>query len=575
MVSIRIGYLALAVLAVFFLAGIAAVIILDSDFGNLDVKTVAIPDGDLEISGLLYRPKAATAQKPLPAIILVHGISSSKQSMSNIALELARRDFIALSIDVVGHGRSGGKLEATGDLSLGTLAAVRYIEAQPYVDASSIALVGHSLGAGAIRAAVTVRERINATVLIAGGFGEMVADQAYGVLNSTFPKNLLVAIGRQDILFDLSQVTKEWLPPVFGVSLEVVPNRLYGDFYLGTARKLITPSTTHLLEPLDPNIVSETVIWLNKALKSEYVGQQLEESTIYLYREVAMLFSVFVFVGLIFPVSLHILPIEFPDESKVKTKYGFLVDWKITVIWGALSTMLFFPMFFLGFTVPFPPVLFGSSIAWWLLVVAITGLLLLLFVLPKFSNVKLKISLIIEESFTRRGVTAPVALFLLLYLIVYLMELLLDVNLWIFVPVFRVLHPTTRIPVFFIFIPFFLVFFFVEGMYFYTLRRTSEKTGFLSQAFAMSKIIGIKIAPYLAIMCIQYIPMFTLEVKILPSSLGFLIEFLPLLTVQFTISTICSWWFHRMTSSIGTGAIFNTLLFAWISAGAFPFGTFH
>ncbi|MEM2089205.1 MAG: hypothetical protein QXF52_11175, partial [Thermoproteota archaeon] len=86
------------------------------------------------------------------------------------------------------------------------------------------------------------------------------------------------------------------------------------------------------------------------------------------------------------------------------------------------------------------------------------------------------------------------------------------------------------------------------------------------------RTIGIKIAPYILVMGMQYIPMFLFEIKPLTSFLGFLIEFLPLITVLFIISTACSWWLHRVTSSIGTGTVFNALLFAWVSAGVFPFG---
>lgn len=57
-----------------------------------------MPDKGKQISGLLYRPNKATIENPLPAIILAHGISSSKQTLSGIALELARDGFVTLAI---------------------------------------------------------------------------------------------------------------------------------------------------------------------------------------------------------------------------------------------------------------------------------------------------------------------------------------------------------------------------------------------------------------------------------------------------------------------------------------------
>ncbi|MBO3753902.1 MAG: alpha/beta fold hydrolase [Candidatus Brockarchaeota archaeon] len=570
----RTGCLALIVLAVVFLTGTAAAFIINNDFGRLEVKTVEIPDGEHYISGVLYRPRAAAEENPLPAVVLVHGISSAKESMSSIALELARRGFVALSIDVVGHGDSGGRLGATKDPSLGALAALRYAETLPYVDASSLGLVGHSLGAGAVRAAAAAHRRVKATVLIAGGLGGMASSPLeYGVLNTTFPKNLLVAIGREDVLFNLDQVTEEWLPPVFGVQ-EVSPGRLYGDFNSGTARKLVAPATTHLLEPLDPTIVSETVVWMGSALKPSETSQirRLEEGLTYPYRETMMLLSVFSLVGLTFPVSLLILLRKPSNKSSIE--YGSLKDWKIMVIWGGLSIVLLLPTFILGFSLSFPPVLFGSSIAWWLLMVATAGVFLILLVMPRFSGVRLRIRRLASESFTWRETCVAISLFLMLYIIVYLIDLFLGVNLWIFVPIFKVLRIPARITLFLTFIPFFLVFFYVEGIYLHVLRMGGGKNGFLPEALEMGRTIGIKITPYILVMGTQYIPMFLFEFKPLTSFLGFLIEFLPLITVLFIISTACSWWFHRLTSSIGTGTVFNALLFAWISAGVFPFGAF-
>jgi len=572
MEPVRTSCLTLIVLAAVFLTGTVAAFLINNDFGRLEVKTVRIPDGDHYISGALYRPRAATEENPMPAVILVHGISSAKESMSSIALELARRSLVALSIDVVGHGDSGGRLGATGDPSLGAIASLKYVETLPYVDASSLGLVGHSLGAGAVRAAAAAHREVKATVLIAGGLDGMASNQlAYGVLNTTFPRNLLVAIGRQDVLFNLNQVAGEWLPPVFGVQ-EVSPGRLYGDFNSGTARKLVAPATTHLLEPLDPTIVSETVVWMSSALQPSEASRVglLEEGLTYPYCETMMLLSIFSLIGLTFPVSTFIL-LKPPSRKAVGVEHGSLEDWKIMVIWGALSIALLLPTFLLGFSLAFPPVLFGSSIAWWLLMVAITGIFLILFVIPRFSGVRLRMRTLVSESFTWQEAPAAISLFLMLYVIVYLIDLLLGMNLWIFVPIFKVLRTATRITLFLTFIPFFLVFFYVEGIYLHVLRGGSRESGFLTEALAMGRTIGIKIAPYILIMGLQYIPMFLLEVKPLTSFLGFLIEFLPLITLQFTISTACSWWLHRLTSSIGMGTVFNALLFAWISAGVFPF----
>ncbi|MEM2351343.1 MAG: hypothetical protein QXT26_02940, partial [Thermoproteota archaeon] len=404
-------------------------------------------------------------------------------------------------------------------------------------------------------------------VLIAGGLGGIASDPAYGVLNSTFPKNLMVAIGRQDVLFDISKLTVEELPQVFGVSQEVVPSFLYGDFASGNARMLVTPTTTHLLEPLDPVIVSETVRWMINALKQDK-AEMKHLSLVYPYREALMLLSVILFVCLTFPISL----LAFQRDLKRRMEeHGFLDGWKIALIWGVLSLVLLVLIFPLGFSLNFPPVLFGSAIAWWLLTVGFAGLLLIMLVLPSFS-VKLSMRKIVKDSFTLRWILSAFGMFLLLYSTAWL-TCLFGVRFWILVSIFKPLS-YSRITIFLTFIPFFLIFFYSEGIYLHILRRQHGGRGFLSELLDLLETVIIKIIPYVAVMAIQYIPMLLLEVKLFPSIIGFMIEFFPLLTFQFTMSTVCSWWLHRISSSIGTGMFFNTLMFAWISAGIFPFGAF-
>ncbi|MDH5440976.1 MAG: alpha/beta fold hydrolase, partial [Candidatus Bathyarchaeota archaeon] len=430
-------------------------VVLDTDFGNLDVEMVSIPDRDHQLSGVLYRPIDATQENPLPAIVLVHGISGSKQMVSGIALELGRHGFVALAVDLVGHGNSEGVFrDSNVDPTLGTLASVQYLESQPYTRAS-IGLIGHSLGAGAIRATAAAHRNIAASVFIGGGFGSIVADPVYGTLNSTHPRNLLVAIGKYDVLFDMGQLEKE-LSDVFGIQ-EITPDRLYGNFSTQTARKLITPATTHLFEPFDLSVVSEIVLWMTNALKSESPTQDVVSRgrSTYLYREVAILVSLSAFVCLIFPISAIILN-SFPsavDQRTRKTKYGTMEDWKSLITWGLLGLILFVPMFSLGFLIPFPPLIFGSSFAWWLLSVATSGLLLILFLLPKYSAVRLDPKSLISESFNRLGATIAVVLFTMFYTIENLTETIFLTDLrFLVIPIFNDLKPTARILTFLMFV---------------------------------------------------------------------------------------------------------------------------
>lgn len=566
-----------AIVAVIFVSSIFAVRSLNTDFGKVDTQQVSVASQLGNISGLLYRPVIATATSPQPAVILAHGISGSKQYLSGIALELARNNIVALTIDLLGHGNSDGKLaDGNQDVSLGMLAAVRYLESQVYVNSSVIGLAGHSLGAGAARATAVAHGRIRATVLIAGGFGSMVADPAYGTLNSTFPENLLIAVGKYDFLFNLSQLMEETLPPVFGTSTKVVADNLYGDFASHNARKLVTPPTTHLFEPVDPVIASETITWLVDALQPIGLDENSRPNAgLTLYRDISILIGLVTSIGLLFLVVTTVLgSVHYPSTRKnihLRTKAQSIRDWKVVIIWGGLSLILFFPMALVGFTISIPPVIFGASIAWWTLATAATGFLATA-LLSRFSNSELSIKSAIAHAFDVWGLIAAVLIFASLYLLATFVSSFTVNDLGIIVPFFRALVPATRISVFLTLIPFFFAYFTVEGLYLHELRQPSwRKSVFFSSLVDLIKAVGVKVTPYLVVLFLYYVPFVLFGLRIFPDFAGFLLEFLWLLVPIFVISTTCSYWLYRTTSRIGTGAVFNSLIFAWIAAGLFPF----
>jgi len=560
-------------MASIFLLGIFISFTLDSDFGRLEVKTVLIADGSTELSGLLYRPISASATNPSPAIVLAHGIGGSKEVMSGIGLELSRQGFVALCLDLLGHGYSGGKVEEANEPSFGVLSAVQYLRSQSFVNASAIGLVGHSLGGGAVRATFAADDGIGASVLIAGGLGEMAEDPAYGVLNSTFPKNLLVIVGKYDVLFNLAQLEAEELLPAFGTQQEVVPGVVYGSFSSQTARKLVTPATTHIFEPLDSAVVSEIVIWMENAFKSPVsLIARTNVSQTYLEREAAILVSLVAFFGVVFLAFFPLAHVFGLEKGIVKREHSVVQDWKMFGIWGVLGLALFLPMFFVGFVISFPPVIFGASIAWWMISVGLFGLLVLVGFLPRFSKQKVKLKAALVEAFSRNHLFIVLVLFISMFVVVSLLQGVFNINLRIVSPVFRSLTSVRCIFAFFAFLPFFLVYFLVEGLYLHELHDWSwQKQGLVSDLLSCGKVALGKVAPFVTVICLQYVPIVLFSLWIFPSYVGFLVEFLWSIVPLFIITTTCSWWFYRNTKSVWSGAVFNALMMAWVASTVFPF----
>ncbi|MDQ1279722.1 MAG: hypothetical protein QG670_984 [Thermoproteota archaeon] len=160
----------------------------------------------------------------------------------------------------------------------------------------------------------------------------------------------------------------------------------------------------------------------------------------------------------------------------------------------------------------------------------------------------------------------------MLFFIVYVTETIFTFNLRIFViPVFNILSPLSRAGMFLLLIPFYLIYFLAEGLYLHEFHDWSgDKYGLVSQVRSISKAVCVRICPYVGLVCINYLPLFLLNLRVFPVFLGFLMEFFWGIVPLFIVSVALSWWMYRSTSSIGIGAILNALLFAWSSAGIFP-----
>ena len=63
------------------------------------------PSGHM-MSALLFRPVSATAESPAPAIVVSHGWFNNREMQDLNFVELSRRGYVTLSIDMYGHGNS-------------------------------------------------------------------------------------------------------------------------------------------------------------------------------------------------------------------------------------------------------------------------------------------------------------------------------------------------------------------------------------------------------------------------------------------------------------------------------------
>ena len=125
--------------------------------------TVAVKDMNWEtasgksISALLYKPNDVSSEQTAPAIVVSHGWWNNKEMQDANYVELARRGYVVVSIDMYGHGDSD--YLTASDLALGGTGmydAVKLVADLPYVDPDRIGVSGHSNGARAANFSVAL-----------------------------------------------------------------------------------------------------------------------------------------------------------------------------------------------------------------------------------------------------------------------------------------------------------------------------------------------------------------------------------------------------------------------------------
>ena len=123
--------------------------------GDIRVQSIKIPTHNGQwVVGDLFRPLSASAENPAPLVVVVPGFQRSKEALSNVAIELARRGIVAISIDPYAQGGSSASLSrrAATTEGYGMFAIVDYVAGTSnlnYVDRSRIGATGHSAGGNA------------------------------------------------------------------------------------------------------------------------------------------------------------------------------------------------------------------------------------------------------------------------------------------------------------------------------------------------------------------------------------------------------------------------------------------
>lgn len=538
---------------VIMIIGLSGSFIIQTDFGRVVITDVNLRTSeDVLIHSTLHRPLTATSTNPLPGVIVIHGSMQSKEWLSAFSIELSKREFVVLSIDAAAHGNSDSVPTDISDR--GGLAAIDYLNNLNYID--KIGLIGHSMGSGISTTAINeTSEIIDAFVVVGGWIGNYST--------AIHPKNLLITVGKYDELIRSSRL--ESLQVVFNITSEVVIGQTYGNFEDGTARKYyISDLSNHLFETVDPNILSETVKWMEKSLRNP----ESSLSNLSFSYHFNMIFGLISLIGLVFSVIMVFSLIvdsniigNIVSEDQSQYIASSKVFWGGGLIYGALALVAFIPAMLIS--IPFPQSN-GGTVGLWMLLSGIIALIFLVFMKKKsiltwtdfgLGNFKENISLI------GKNIVLALITFTWLAFIVIIVDMFTFLDFRVFLPFFKSLTFKRLIiaPLYLIFaIPYFLI----DGLFINGLLRKSYDRPVKTYV----ETVIVKILPFTLILITQLIMSIIIGSAFISGITGYYLLFFWMFVPFFIITTFIHIFFYQYTKRIYAGVVFNSLLFSWMIA---------
>lgn len=248
-----------------------------------------------QIAGRLYLPSATaemSAPHLLPALLLCHGVNSSKDTLAILAQDLARHDIAAVVFDFGGYGQSYARANSEAANLTDAAAVLQWMRQSPQLNPQQLGVVGHSMGGTTALELARANPDLNATVLLS----------IAGWATPTSPANLLMGSGVHEELNPVGD-----MEAVFAAAVDepVQPLTTVGDFAQGTARRLVFSSTVdHALAPYDRMLHREVINWAQQSFKQPVRSISLSGQT----KLMGMVLSIGAAMGWVLRGYAHLLP---------------------------------------------------------------------------------------------------------------------------------------------------------------------------------------------------------------------------------------------------------------------------
>jgi pimeloyl-ACP methyl ester carboxylesterase len=580
----------------------------ESGFGKVEVSIVEIenPDGDIVVAKL-FKPKEATASNPLPAVVNMHGYQNDKNVQDPFSVELARRGFVVLAPDALGHGDSGAGLNIGGWFAdptyvMGNETALAWLIKQSYVDEAYIGVTGHSMGGmNAVKLPGLFPDNVKAVV-----------QQASSPGSPELP-NLLMLQARYDEFggFRENQPRTEELTSsetrlaALGLEGPIEWDTTYGSFDDGTARRMAFINMDHHLLPLMNKSVAETVDWFRLALKDGKGGSMWIEPTkqIFMWKEIFGFITLLGTLVTLLPLTNLLLSLKFfaPVAQPVPNRYvASRNDWWKLATTNMLIGGILYPLTTqyggiggkLETWFPWAKMEMANGVAAFFLANAVVALVLFIFWFVEkkkegltlydmgvtFGEDKNKM----DWGILGKTVLIGVILFLWMYLFVGLFQTTIGQEFRFAWPYMRLFSSGLRVKYFFIYLIPALLFFLINGglFLFGQARVKEEGTPAKTQWMWWLKAVYAMVTGLFLVWCFQYLPWFLggagpgfETITIFQMDLSQFTSMWPLMLFVYIPEFIILFWFHtwfyRRTGKIYLGALVIASVATWfLTAGS-------
>ena len=476
--------------------------IIQSSFGSVDIKGVQFPTQNGQwVSADLFKPKSATKDNPAPLVIVIPGFQRTKETLSNISLELSRRGIVVISIDPYAQGSSSSsmsRLSATEE-GYGMFAIVDYIYNTSnlnYIDKNMIAATGHSAGGNAAlkgasyfgKQAKNINKESKLHSIFVSGYVLTMKNKILKYIDSnigasyafydegSFRNELKTGDMRyaKESLRLINSSIENQQKPIDLVSI----GKYYGKVSNRSLRVMFNEKLLHPFQPYSREATKNQIDYFSKVFNLKNTINSSNQ--IWFYKDIFTLFSlvfamlsILPFVALIIKLKVFkVLVKALPEKHPALNRKGKIVFWALFIISASIACISFIPLSELSKQVFidasnrmqtwFFPQRMNNAIMLWALFNGIVGfsLFFLSYVyLGKSNGVQLsRLGLNIPILELIKTISLAIVIFLFFYLTLFFMYYLFHVDYRFLFFGIRTFQPNI-IPIFLMYVPFFLVFF--------------------------------------------------------------------------------------------------------------------